>query len=237
MFVNLFAVIHVISLILINIGALNQLFLIRKSKTISKDIPGKNTSQLSVKYRSNACFFFIVIILWGLSLEPIEWTVIFSRILAYIISILILYELWLDRRDVRAKYYFLICIAFSSFGFSLIFFYWNIFKNLSSFFGTLTIIFSFTLIIGLIDRVYKIIEAKSPGKQSLLEIVFQLIKDLSGIIYGFLVGFKTMWPLVIALCFLSIIRIANLLAYLYFSKTNYKILNFLIGRIKPNKKY
>ncbi len=112
----------------------------------------------------------------------------------------------------------MISLGLTSFGLILMLFAWDSFKNLSSFLGTLTIIFSLTLIVGLIDKVNQIIKAKSPGKQCLVEIVFQLIKDLSGIIYGLLVGFKTMWPLVIALYILSIIRFANLLVYLYFSK-------------------
>ena len=218
MLIDLFGFVHTISLFLISIGSLNQFLLIIKFKDRIRDSLGKRTAQLSIKYRGNASIFFMGIILWGLSLEPIEWIVVISRIFACIISIFILYELWIDRKDIQAKYYFLICLGLASFGFSLMLFSWDTFKNMSSFFGTLTIILSFSLILGLIDRVCKIIDAKSPGKQSLPEIVFQLVKDLSGIIYGFLVGFKIMWPLVVALCLLSVVRIVNLLAYLYFSK-------------------
>ncbi len=222
--VYFFGFIHAISLFLISLGSLEQLLLIRESKsqTRTKNNQGKHTSQLSVQYRGNASCFFIVIILWGLSLEPIDWIVIISRIFAYVISLLILHELWLDRRNIETKCYFFISLALTSFGLSLMLWAWDTFKHLSSFLGTLTIICSFTLIFGLIDKVYQIIKAKSPGKQCLVEIVFQLIKDLSGIIYGLLVGFKTMWPLVIALYILSTLRFANLLVYLYFSKKSLK---------------
>ncbi|MGK7924410.1 MAG: hypothetical protein AB4290_04000 [Spirulina sp.] len=222
MLVYFFGFIHAISLFLISLGSFEQLLLIRESQTRTQDNPSQRTSQLSVQYRGNASCFFIVIILWGLSLEPIDWIVIISRFFAYIISILILHELWLDRRDIYSKYYLLICLNLTGFGLISMLFSWDSFKNMSSFLGTLTLIFSFTLIGGLIDKTYQIIEAKSPGKQCLVEIVFQLIKDWSGIIYGLLVGFKTMWPLVIALYILSIIRFANLLVYLYFSKKSIK---------------
>jgi len=235
MFVDFFGFVHAISLFLISIGSLNQLLLIIKSKAKVKHTSGKRTAQLSVKYRGNAAIFFIVIILWGLTLQPIDWIVIVSRIFACIISTLILYELWLDRKDITAKYYLFVCLCIISFGLSVMLASWDSFKTMSSFFGTLTVIFSFSLIWGLIDKVYRIIEAKSPGKQSLPEIIFQLIKDLSGIIYGILVGFKIMWPLVVALCLLSLIRLSNLIVYIYFSKKKRRILNVLIEQINLNK--
>ena len=100
----------------------------------------------------------------------------------------------------------------------IIWFGWNTLKNSSAIFGALTIVLSLNLLLGLWDKLYNIIQAKSPGQQSLLEMFCYLIKELSGTGYGLSVGFEKMWPLVVAMCSIALVRILNVVLYLHYSR-------------------
>jgi len=203
---------------LARVGTLHQIMLIWRSKAKNKTGKGINTAQLSLSYRGNAAFLFLSMILWGLSLSPVDWLVAISRCFSLVMFLIIVREMWIDRQDSSAKYWFIICISLIIISAAIIIFQWEWFKSLSPILGILTVIFSFSLIVGAYDKVKKIIRAKSPGKQSLVEMTFQLIKDLSGVSYGLLVGFSKMWPLVVTLFIIAAIRTVNIVVHLYYAR-------------------
>jgi len=210
--------IHLATFVVAAIGTIDQINLIWKSKAENQSGKGLNTASLSVKYRGNTILLMLCMILWGLSLEPIDWLVIVSRGVTLGAFTLILRELWHDRRDRESQYWFFSCISLMIVGTMIVLFGWDTLKNSSEIFGILTIVLCLNLLLGLWDRLYNIIRAQSPGQQSLLEMVFQLSKELSGTGYGLLVGFDKMWPMVFAMCSISIVRILNVVLYLYYSR-------------------
>lgn len=232
--IEILASIHILTYILARVGTLHQIFLIWKSKNRNKAGKGINTAQLSLRYRGNAALLFLSMILWGLSLSPVDWVVAISRCFSLVMFLIIVRELWIDRQDRNAKYWFFGCISLMAIATAVIIFQWEWFKSLSSLLGILTVLFSFNLVVGAYDKVKKIIKAKSPGKQSLVEMSFQLTKDLSGMIYGLLVGFDKMWPLVLTLFLIAAIRIVNIAVHLYYSRKKTAVQNNLI---KTNKSY
>ncbi len=218
MFLEVLAFTHVLTYILARIGTLHQIFIIWRSKRKNKIGRGINTSQLSLRYRGNAAFLFLSMVLWGLSLEPVDLVVAISRSFALIMFLIIVRQLWIDRQDIKAKYWFVTCLTLVAISLATMIFHWQFFKSLNPLFGMLTVFFSFALILGAYDKVKRIIKAKSPGKQSLIEMSFQLTKDLSGVSYGLLVGFTKMWPLVITLFLIAGIRIVNIAVHLHYTK-------------------
>ncbi len=210
--------IHLATFAIAAIGTIDQINLIWKSKAENQSGKGLNTASLSVKYRGNTILLLLCTILWGLSLEPIDWLVIVTRGVTLIGFILILLELWHDRRDRESQYWFFSCISLIIIGTLVVLFGWDTLKNSSGIFGTLTIILCFNLLLGLWDKLCNIIRDRSPGQQSLLEMVCQLSKELSGTGYGLLVGFDKMWPMVFAMCSIGIVRVFNVVLYLYYSK-------------------
>lgn len=210
--------IHLASFFLAGIGTIHQISLIWKSKAENQSGNGLNTTSLSLKYRGNTFLLLLCMILWGLSLEPIEWLVIVSRGFTLVSFALILFELWHDRRDRESKHWCFSCISSMVISTMIIWFGWNTLKNSSAIFGALTIVLSLNLLLGLWDKLYNIIQAKSPGQQSLLEMFCYLIKELSGTGYGLSVGFEKMWPLVVAMCSIALVRILNVVLYLYYSR-------------------
>ena len=210
--------IHLASFVMAGIGTIHQISLIWKSKAENKSGKGLNTTSLSVKYRGNTVLLLLCMILWGLSLEPIEWLVIFSRGFTLVGFTLILCELWYDRRDRESKYWCFFCVSSMVMGTMMVLFGWDTLKNSSAILGAMTLVLCLNLLWGLWDKVYKIIEARSPGQQSLLEMLGQIIKELSGTGYGLLVGFEKMWPLVVAMCSIALVHIINVVLYLYYSR-------------------
>ncbi len=209
---------HLLGYVLARIGTLHQLFIIWTSQGQNSSGPGLNTVGLSLKYRGSAALLFLSFICWGLSLEPIDWVVTFSRLFSLVLFLIIVRELYKDRREYRAQKWLIFLLFLISLSISIMIFSWAEFKAHSHFLGLLTVILSFNLAWGSWDKVLKIVRAKSPGKQSIIEMSFQLIKDLSGLGYGLIVGFQQMWPLVVALLLISSVRIVNIALHFYYSQ-------------------
>ena len=212
------ATVHLLGYILAKIGNLHQLWLIWQSKKNNPHRTGKNTEQISLIYRVNGTFFFLFNIFWALSLENLDWVVLLTRSISLIMALSILWELWLDRSDKIAKYCLILCLIIMMISSYIITFYFASLKIFNSFFGWVTVLLAFTSIGGYLDRTYQIIRAKSPGKQSLIESILHLSKDLSGIVYGLFLGFNQSWPLVISLFLLAAVRTFNIRIYLYYQQ-------------------
>jgi len=241
MLVEILGLIHSLTYIAARIGTIHQIALIWKSKQKNPPGFGLNTAQLSSNYRGSAALLFLSMILWGLSLDPIDWVVVSSRGLALLLFLFIVRELWLDRRCKIAQSWLIYCVSLTVIAAGIMILNWQWFKSLSSIFAVITVFFSFNLTWGAAHRVYKIIKARSPGKQSIVEMSFQLSKDLTGIIYGLLLGFDKMWPLVVTLFLTSFIRTINIAVYLYYSQNRFKQSNVstqtIINRSKSLKRH
>jgi len=221
---SILGVIHLSTYFLAQIGSFHQLSLIWASKkTHEKNKAGEHTAQLSLLYRSNVAFLVLSISLWGLTLDRIDWFITLTRFLSLILVLLILSELSKDRSDKKASYLFSVCLLVIVVSIWEIIYDFPAFQRLNFCFARLTIFFSFTLIGGYCDKIYQIIKASSVGKQSLIELLFHLSKDLSGIIYAMFVGFEKMWPFVVALFPIAILTIVNIFVYLYYEQKEIKI--------------
>ena len=215
-----FGLVHLLSYFLAKIGNIHQLVKIWKYQKINQKGTGKNTAQISLFYRANIALFFLFNIFWAVSLPQIDWTIVFTRFLSLILALDILLELWHDRNDEKTKYSLIFCLVLALINTYLIVFNFPNFQTLNDFFGIAIITFSFSSVAGYLDKAYQIIKAQSPGKQSLLELIFQFNKDLTGIVYGLFLGFSQGWPLIISLLLLAAVRILNIGIYLYYDRKN-----------------
>lgn len=222
-FTYILGTIHLITYMLARVGTLHQIWVIRKSKKSDRENKQeKHTAQLSLAYRANVAFYVIFTILWVLTLEKIDWMITTSRSFSLILVLIILWEMWHDRSDKKAKYLLLGCLAVivtSIFG---IIYNFEKIQNFNAFFGGLTVFFAFTLLGGYVDKTYQIIKAKSRGKQSLPELLFQSIKDISGILYGLFIGFDMMWAFIVASLLTTAFRMVNIAVYLYYDRKETK---------------
>ncbi len=217
-------IIHLSTYFLAHIGSFHQLSLIWASKkSNNKNKAGEHTAQLSLVYRGNVAFLVLSISLWGVTLERIDWFITLTRFLSLILVLLILSELSQDRNEKKVRYLFSVCLLVTVVSISEIIYNFAAFQSLNFCFARLTIFFSFTLIGGYFDKIYQIIKASSVGKQSLIELLFHLSKDLSGIIYAMFVGFEKMWPFVVALFPITILTIVNIFVYLYYQQKENKL--------------
>lgn len=217
MLIEILAFSHLIGFLLARIGTIHQLFIIWNSKRHNPSGLGLNTRCLSLKYRVAATLLFFSFLWWGTSSQPLDWVVIISNSFSLVLFVVLIYELYIDQRNIRAKYWLIFYLFLLSLTGWTILFHWSSFKALNSFFGLLTVIFSLNLALFSWDKVFKIVKAKSPGKQSLIEMLFQLVKDVTGLAYGFFLGWQHGWPLVIAFISLAVVRIFNIAVYLHYS--------------------
>lgn len=216
---------HVFSYLLARLGNVEQVrkILVRKREVQQKTAVATAemsswTRNISEWYRGLTALVFLTMILWGLSLEKIDWFVSSTRTFALVCFFAVLRERYIDKRTRLAGFFLVSTAALTLLASIVMLVDWGWFKSLSPIFSVLTTCCVLPMLVGIGHKTYVIYATKHVGEQSGWEILTQLFKDVTGIAYGLAVGFDVAWPLIVLLCSTFAARIVNALAFLRYRR-------------------
>lgn len=170
-------------------------------------------NQFSVSYLAYWSFF-----VYGYSIKPFNHFIVWPRLIAAVLVMLLLYEIWRDRRSVSARIVFSFAILMLLLGL--------IGLGLTMLTGPLLVdqgrVISQVLIVTitiLLAQAYAhqirlILASGSIGAVSIRMSQFIFVMDLSSIFLGLMLGFKDGWPLLLLACVSAVTKVVMM--YLFY---------------------
>jgi hypothetical protein len=165
-------------------------------------------NQFSVSFLAYLSFF-----IYGYSISPFNHYLVWPRLIAAVIVLAILYEIWQDRQSRLSTSCFIgafILLFIANVGL----FVGESYTDESKFISTgLVLAISFFLAQGYLHQILVIIRAGCTGAVDLKMSQFILMMDISTIAFAFSMGLNLGWPLLILACTSAITKI--IIMYLF----------------------
>jgi hypothetical protein len=153
-------------------------------------------NQFSVSYLAYWSFF-----VYGYSIKPFNHFIVWPRLIAATLVMLLLYEIWRDRRSRAAKTVFVcanVMLLLGLFGLGLTLFTGQQFVDQGRVISQVLIV-SITILLAqaYAHQIRLIIESGSTGAVSIRMSQFIFVMDISSIFLGVMLGLKDGWPLLL----------------------------------------
>ncbi|REL36058.1 hypothetical protein DXX92_12425 [Thalassotalea euphylliae] len=195
-FYNIFGVINTLFIIVSLYGVHSQLRTIWKRKESNTQYE-RPTSLLSLNQFTVSYLAYLSFFIYGYSIEPFNHYIVWPRLIASMLVVLILLEIWQDRRSSHAKssvsmacITLLVAIAGLFIGETIT----DQGKYIST---TIIVVVSILIAQGYFHQIKLIIHSGSTGAVDLKMSQFILMMDISTIAFALSMGFKQGWPLLL----------------------------------------
>lgn len=193
---NIFGTINTIFIIVSLYGVFSQLKTIWTRKR--SDIEGQRpTTLLSINQFTVSYLAYLSFFTYGYSIEPFNHYIVGPRLFAAVLVILILFEIWQDRKSRHSKAYFTFaCVTLFA---SLVgLFIGETVTDQGKYISTTIIILVSILIAqGYYHQIKLILNSGSTGAVDLKMSQFILIMDISTIAFAISMGINLGWPLLL----------------------------------------
>ncbi len=198
-------------------GLIDQIRRIRQRKiTAPSKTGGYATQSISANAFFSSFIAFYAFFLYSIMLDEVEYYMFFTRLFAATLTLLILYEIYLDRNRLTQRAPFIIgilCMLMA--GAALLF------RDEVQVVGRSTSIalaLSATLVMlqGGIQQIRKIYQEQSTGVLSLPMNAVFMAKDLSNVAFGAVLGLSDGWPLLLLGSISALLKLSIIIQFFYY---------------------
>lgn len=205
---HLVGFINVIIFALCLSGLWSQLTLIRERRGLSKagQLAGEGvTAGLSLNQFASSFLAFYSFFVYGFVIERFNHYLVWPRLLATMLTLAILYQIMIDRREARATVSFLVCAAATATAVILLLAGVHFSERGRSFSQILVLVSALIVTQGYAHQIWVIRRTGRSGGVSLRMHQMTFLKDVSTVMLGLVMGLKTGWPLLLTngLCALT----------------------------------
>jgi len=177
-------------------GVLSQLKTIwrRKGSEYSQQ---QTTSLLSLNQFSVSFLAYLSFFIYGYSIEPFNHFIVWPRLIAALLVLAILFELWLDRKSQSTLVVLIFAMIFLMTGIFGLFFgdsFIDEGRNVST---VIILVISVLIAQGYYHQIKLIIHSRCTGAVDLKMSQFILMMDISTIIFALVMGLENGWPLIV----------------------------------------
>lgn len=193
----------VFGLCLLGIGS--QLHLIRHRRRRSAGRPlgaEQATDNLSLNQFASSFLAFFSFFVYGFVIEPFNHYLVWPRLLATLLTLVVLYEIMIDRREARALSVFIACVAATAVALGFLIAgrkVWGhpLLGHSRSLSQALVVVSALIVTQGYAHQVAVIRRTGRTGGVALRMHQLTLLKDVSTVLFGLAMGWKTGWPLLL----------------------------------------
>lgn len=158
----------------------------------------KSTAVLSLNFFSMAFLAFYLMFVYGFSLGRFNHYLVWSRLVALLITLMILYEIMIDRKERYSTAVFIICAVATVGSLLVVILHREIAIRGVIVSQALIVFTSITMSQGNIHQIFLIRRSGSTGAVSLKSHQLTLLKDLGTVAFGIVLGLGSGWPLLVA---------------------------------------
>lgn len=192
MWYNIFGTINTLFIFVSLYGVflqLNKIWQRKKNHTLGA------TNILSVNQFTMSFLAYFSFFIYGYSIEPFNHFIVWPRLIASMLVLVILYEIFNDRRSTQSLVSITIASTCLLLGFSGLFFMESISihsKNMST---IMIVVITFLLAQGYAHQISMIIKSGKTGAIDIRMSQFILMMDISTIAFSLTIGLNNGWPL------------------------------------------
>lgn len=165
----------------------------RKESTLVE----KPTDVISLNFMAMAFFAYFFLFFYGFALEQFNHYLVWPRLVAIALSLMIMYEIMIDRKDWGSRITFVGCTALTFGGAIMMIFFRNTAMGLVDISKGTLIANTFMIAQAGIHQIILIIRSRSTGGIALRSHQLTLIKNLGNMSFGFAMGGPAGWPLIL----------------------------------------
>lgn len=194
---NVFGTINTVFIFVSLLGVFSQLRTLWQRSELEA---GEVTKLLSLNQFSVSFLAYFSFFVFGYSITPFNHYIVWPRLIASVLVLGILYEIWRDRANTSSKTVFLAALGCLVLGICGLFFgerYEDESKLISQW---LIVIITALLAQGYWHQISLIIQSRSTGAIDLKMSQFILMMDISTIAFALSMGFNLGWPLLLLAC-------------------------------------
>jgi len=203
---HLFGTLSTLFYLLSLTGILLQLRLIqrRKVQDVIRPTAGFATNILSLNQFTVGFLAYYAFFIYGFSIDPFNHYLVWPRLVAMLLTLWILYEIFIDRKN-RSSSVVLICCGFLTFiGVIALCLGSPLMTASRSLSQLLAVVVSVLLAQGYVHQIVMVRKNGQTGAVSKQMHQFILLKDIFTVIFGFVMGLADGWPLIL-LCGTSLL--------------------------------
>ena len=188
------------------VGLWIQLQKIRERKR--SNLIERPTAVISLNFIAMAFYAFFFLFTYGFALERFNHYLVWPRLSAMSVSLMILYHIMKDREDVRSTVVFYICAVSTLGGLLTLIFFRDAAHLLVPFSQIGIVTITITLTQANIHQILLIMRSGSTGGIALRSHQLTLIKDLGTVAFGLVLGVSIGWPLLLLCGSNAILKLA-----------------------------
>lgn len=155
------------------------------------------TAIISLNFMAMAFYAFFFLFVYGFALERFNHYLVWPRLSAMAVSLMILYHIMQDREDLRSTIVFYICATSTLGGLLALIFFREAAHLLIPFSQIGIVAITITLTQANIHQISLIARSGSTGGIALRSHQLTLIKDLGTVAFGLVLGTAVGWPLLL----------------------------------------
>jgi len=195
-FYTLFGAVNTFFILVSLLGVLSQLNTIWRRK-LANETKQQPTSLLSLNQFTVSFLAYFSFFIYGYSIEPFNHFIVWPRLIATLLVLTILFELWRDRKNKPTLTIFISALLFLALGIIGLFF-GESFADEGRYVSTILILIISVLIAqGYYHQIMLIIQSRSTGAVDLKMSQFILLMDISTIAFAISMGVENGWPLIV----------------------------------------
>lgn len=156
---------------------------------------GEATELLSLNQFFVSFIAYFAFFVYGYSIEPLNHYMVWTRLIAAILVVLILYEIALARRQSRETYTFCVAMVLLAMGLLGLWFAENIIDEGKVIGTTIMLAVSILLAQGYWFQIRLIVKSGRTGAVDLRMSQFIFLMDVSTIVFAFAIGLTQSWPM------------------------------------------
>ncbi len=218
-FYTLFGGINTLFIFVSLYGVLSQLKTIWRRKLDEKTMQDP-TSLLSLNQFTVSFLAYFSFFIYGYSIEPFNHFIVWPRLIASLLVLAILFELWQDRKNqstLSVVIFALACLALGILGL----FFGESFVDEGRYVSTIIILIISVLIAqGYYHQIMLILVSRNTGAVDLKMSQFILMMDISTIAFAISMGLENGWPLIVLAVTSAITKLAIMYLFKWVKTAN-----------------
>jgi uncharacterized protein with PQ loop repeat len=177
-------------------GVLSQLKTIWRRK-IAEETKQESTALLSLNQFTVSFLAYFSFFIYGYSIEPFNHFIVWPRLIAAVLVLVILFELWRDRKNQSTLTVFVSALLFLALGILGLFFGESFVDEGRQMSTIIILIISFLIAQGYYHQIRLIIRSQNTGAVDLKMSQFILMMDISTIAFALSMELENSWPLIV----------------------------------------
>ncbi|WP_027859651.1 hypothetical protein [Marinobacterium jannaschii] len=219
MLYNFFGILSSVFFVGCLFGLVDQLRRIRKRKGSELALSsGYATQSLSANAFFSSFIAFYAFFLYSIMLDEIEPYIFITRLFAALMTLLILFELYVDRHQLSQRLPFLVGVGCMVIAVVAFFFREQVLVVGRTTSVVLALGATVVMVQGGIQQIRKIWLEKTTGALSLPMNAVFMCKDLSNVAFGFVLGLTDGWPLIMLGSVSALLKLAIIAQFFIYPK-------------------